>query len=354
MNLGNALRDLGRLAEAYPCYERALALRPGFGDARYNLAFAQLLDGDYARGWATYAARWDTRKLTGHRRSFTAPTWDGADPTGRTILVYAEQGMGDVLQFCRYLPLVRARGARTVLLIDGVWQQLAPVLRNLDGVDQLALDVAEVARIDAQCALLDLPHLLGTTLATVPAHIPYLAVDPARHPPLADTGLPRIGLVWAGNPNFPRDHLRSPRLPALLPLLEVPGLSWFALQMGDGRRDLEGRAMPARFTDLAPSLGDFADTAAVMAELDLVITSCTATAHLAGALGRPTWVLLPAAPDWRWLLAREDSPWYPTVRLFRQPQAGDWAALVERVRDELVALAAGDRSRLAPSARAGV
>jgi tetratricopeptide (TPR) repeat protein len=355
MNFGNALRDLGRLADAAAAYQRALALAPQSGETRWNLAMALLLGGDYERGWIAYQARWETRRLAGHRRRFAVPQWDGADPAGRTILIHAEQGMGDVIQFCRYLPLVKARGARTILLIDAGWRQLATLLRGLDGVDQLALDLAEAGGFDLHCSLLELPRLFGTTLATIPARTPYLAVDPAPRrwrAQLADDGTPRIGLVWAGNPSFTRERLRSPRLEPLLPLLGLPGLRWFGLQIGDGRHDLDGRAMPASFTDLSPELGDFADTAAAMVELDLVISSCTAAAHLAGALDRPTWVLLPAAPDWRWLLERTDSPWYPSMRLIRQETAGAWGPVVERLRAELSAVAAGDRSRLRPHAPA--
>jgi tetratricopeptide (TPR) repeat protein len=343
MNLGNALRDLGRLPEAIARYDQALALRPGLDDARWNQAIALLLAGDYERGWDAYRARWQTRALLARRRSFSQPAWDGADPAGRIVLVHAEQGMGDVIQFCRYVPLLKARGARIVLLIDREWAVLAPLLRGLDGVDQLALDLAEIETFDLHCPLLDLPLLFGTRLETIPATVPYLGVDPARravwrgwldehHP---RDGTKRIGLVWAGNPSFARDRLRSPGLAPVLKLLELRGLSWFGLQVGAGRRALDSHAMPDNFTDLGRDLRDFADTAAVMEELDLVITSCTATAHLAGALGRPTWVMLPAAPDWRWLLERADSPWYPTMRLFRQAAAGDWSAVVARLADAL-------------------
>jgi hypothetical protein len=284
--------------------------------------------------------------LAGQRRSFAQSIWEGEDPAGRTVLIHAEQGMGDVIQFCRYLPLVQARGARTVLLIDREWQQLAPLLRGLAGVDQLALDLAEVASFDLHVPLLDLPRLFDTRLETIPAGAPYLTPDPKRlatwrrwfddlHP---RQGALRVGLVWAGNPSFARDRLRSPGLAPLLPLLELPGLRWFGLQVGAGRRDLADRSMPDRFVDLGRDLRDFADTAAALSELDLVITSCTATAHLAGALGRPTWVMLPVTPDWRWLLGRDDSPWYPTVRLFRQTSAGDWGAVVDRLAATLTAL----------------
>jgi hypothetical protein len=346
------------LPEAISCYEQALTLKPAFGDAQWNLALARLVGGDFARGWPAFQKRWQTRRLAAHRRSFAVPPWDGSDPAGRTILVHAEQGMGDVIQFCRYLPLLRARGARTVLLIDGAWRRLASLLRSLDGVDLLALDLADAGAFDLHCPLLDLPLRFGTELATIPARVPYLAADPARadwRARLAGDGTPRIGLVWAGNRNNTRDRLRSLELELLLPLLALPGLRWFGLQVGDGRDDLETRRMPPGFTDLGPELHDFADTAAALAELDLTISVDTSVAHLSGALARPTWVLLPAAPDWRWLLERTDSPWYPTARLFRQPAAGDWASVVARVAEALSALAAGDRSVLAPaSARAGI
>jgi tetratricopeptide (TPR) repeat protein len=355
MNLGGALRDLGRLPEAVAAFERALALAPGSAETRWNLAMTLLLGGDYARGWAAYQARWDTAKLAPFKRRFAAPEWRGEDPAGRTILIYAEQGLGDVIQFCRYVPLVSARGARTVLLIDAVWQQLEPLMRRLDGVDHIALEAAGAPACDLQCALVDLPRLFGTTLATIPAHTPYLTADPARQAQwrarLGTADGLRVGLVWAGNPSFPRDRLRSPRLAPLAALLDLPRVRWFGLQVGDGRRDLTGRQLPAGFTDLGPELQDFADTAAAMAELDVVITSCTAAAHLAGALGRPTWVMLPLAPDWRWLLGRDDSPWYPSARLFRQTTAGRWDNVVARIGVELAAVAAGDASRLLPARR---
>jgi tetratricopeptide (TPR) repeat protein len=358
MNLGNTLRDLARLPDAVAAYERAQSLKPELGEAHWNLALALLVGGDFARGWAAYQQRWKTRRLAAHRRSFAVPQWDGGDPAGRTILVHAEQGMGDVIQFCRYLPLLRARGARTVLLIDGPWRQLAPLLRSLDGVDLLALDLADAGAFDLHCPLLDLPLRFGTELATIPARVPYLAADPSRadwRARLADDGRPRIGIVWAGNRSNTRDRLRTLGLTPLQPLLKLSGLRWFGLQVGDGRRDLEGQTLPSSFTDLGPELRDFADTAAVLAELDLTISVDTSVAHLSGALGRPTWVLLPTAPDWRWLLERVDSPWYPTARLFRQQVAGDWTSVVARVGDALTALAAGDRGVLAPaSARAGI
>jgi tetratricopeptide (TPR) repeat protein len=335
MSLGSMLYDLNRLDEAIETYERALDLRPQFSRARLNLAFALLKRGDFARGWDAYRARWETGELEHVRRRFPGPPWDGADPAGRTVLLYGEQGLGDLIQFCRYLRLLKARGARTILLVDGGWRTLAGLLASLDGVDMLVDDSAALPPFDHHCSVLDLPLRFGTTLETIPAAVPYLAADPARRAfwraRLGASDRLRVGLVWAGGTVFAKEPVRSPRLAPLLRLIERTEVQWIGLQQGDGRRDLEACAMPAGFIDLGPELRDMADTAAVMAELDLVISSCTAPAHLAAALGRPTWIMLPAASDWRWLLGREDSPWYPTARLFRQAARGDWSGVVERL-----------------------
>ena len=353
MSRGSTLHDAERLGEAITSYEAALAVRPGFSRARLNLAFSLLKSGDFARGWEAYAARWETGDLDHVRARFHGPPWSGDDPAGRTVLLYGEQGQGDLIQFCRYVPLLAARGARVVLLVDGSWGPLRPVLTSLAGVAQLADRLEDVGRYDTHASVLDLPRRFGTTLATIPTGVPYLAADPARRARwrarLGDTPGLKVGLVWAGGTLFAREHQRSPRLAPLLPLLALPGIRWFGLQKGDGRRDLEACDLPAGVTDLGPALEDWADTAAVMAELDLVISACTAPAHLAGALGRPVWILLSTLADWRWLSGRTNSPWYPTARLFRQVRRGDWTAPVARVMTELAALAEGGARRLVPS-----
>ena len=348
MSLGSTLYDLGRLDDAIAAYRSALELRPDFARARLNLAFALLKTGDFARGWQAYRARWDTGELDHLRARLAGPPWRGDDPAGRTILLYGEQGLGDLIQFCRYAPLLQARGARVVLLVDGSWQPLRALLASLAGVARLADTSAAAAPYDCHASVLDLPGLLGTTLASIPAEIPYLAADPVRRARWrARLGAPRglrVGLVWAGGTRFAKEHLRSPRLAPLLTLLGLPGIEWIALQKGDGRRDLEACALPPGVVDLGPELDDFADTAAVMAELDLVISSCTAPAHLAGALGRPVWVMLPVMADWRWLTERADSPWYPTMRLFRQVRCGDWTPVVDQLGAALVAWRDGTRA----------
>jgi hypothetical protein len=339
MDSGVALRDLGRLPEAIARCDKALTLKPDLHEARCRRAHARLLAGDYDRGWEDYRARWLGHDLGGVARKFNQPRWEGEDPDGRTVLIHAEQGLGDIIQFCRYVPHVKARGARTVLLIDDYWRPLAGLLRSLDGVDQLALDLSETGGFDMHCPLLDLPRLFGTRVETIPAAVPYLFVEPE----LASTwrrrlnqlqppdGALRVGFLWAGNPLSPRNRLRSPGLAPLLPLIELPGTRWFSLQMGPGRQALESCVLPDSFTDLGPDLRHFADTAAAVSEMDLVISPCTACAHLSGALGQRTWVMLSAAPDWRWMLNREDSPWYPSARLFRQSVLGDWSDVVQRL-----------------------
>jgi len=262
----------------------------------------------------------------------------GEDIAGRTILLYAEQGLGDTLQFVRYAPQVAARGARVLLEVQ---PPLVSVLSGLQGVERVIARGEPLPDFDVECPLMSLPRAFGTTLGNVPT-APYLRPDSQRAAHWRERlrggeGL-KVGLVWAGNPRFPGDRLRSPRLEGLRAVLDVPGVRFFGLQKGPGREDLERVPVPDGFTDLGPEIDDFADTAAIMANLDLVISSCTGPAHLAGALGVPLWVVLPYSPDWRWLTAREDSPWYPTARLFRQSRVGDWADVAERAADALRAL----------------
>ncbi|TWA87427.1 Flp pilus assembly protein TadD [Azospirillum brasilense] len=325
--LANRLRDRRAVAASLRLHDRAVRLEPSSAEARWNRALARLLAGDLIGGWEDYEARWGVADFPTRPRGLPQPLWSGEDIAGQTILLHEEQGRGDAIQFVRYAPLVAARGAR-VLLETGA--DLVPLFRGLPGVERVVARGEPLPAFDWQCPLLSLPRAFATRLETIPAAVPYLTADPARvaawRERLAAEGL-TVGLVWAGNPQFAGDRERSPGLAALAPLLAVPGCRFFGLQLGPGHDELAGRAMPASFTDLAPEISAFADTAAIMASLDLVVSSCTAPAHLAGALGVPVWVLLSHAPDWRWLLDRADSPWYPTARLFRQPRPGDWAAV---------------------------
>ncbi|QCN93800.1 tetratricopeptide repeat protein [Azospirillum argentinense] len=342
---GNARLAMARPVEALADFDRLLQARPGDAGMRWNRGFARLLAGDCEGGWPEFDWRRHDARAEPPWRRFVQPTWTGGDIAGRTILLYAEQGLGDTLQFVRYAPLVAARGARVILEVQ---RPLMSVMSDLPGVERLIARGDPLPDFDLECPLMSLPRAFGTKLDDVPAAVPYLRADLKRAAAwserLADGQLTggqglRVGLVWAGNPRFPGDALRSPRLAGLRPVLDVPGVRFFGLQKGPGREDLERVPTPSAFTDLGPDIADFADTAAVMANLDLVISSCTGPAHLAGALGVPVWVVLPLSPDWRWLLGREDSPWYPTARLFRQTRVGDWTEVAGRVADALRAAA---------------
>lgn len=339
---GTALIAMARPDEAATDFERALAERPQDAGLHWNLGFARLMAGDYAGGWPEFDWRRNDGRAEPPWRRFSQPTWRGEALEGRTILLYAEQGLGDTLQFLRYVPLVAARGGRVVLEVQ---PSLLPLMAGLAGMVGPAQVIARgdpLPAFDLECPLMSLPRAFATVVDDMPATLPYLRADPARAEHwrgrlAAAEGL-RVGLVWAGNPRFPGDDQRSPRLAGLRRLLDVPGCRFYGLQMGPGRADLAEAAMPGNFTDLAPEIADFADTAAIMANLDLVVSSCTGPAHLAGALGLPLWVALPFSADWRWMTGRDDSPWYPTARLFRQPTPGDWRSVAGRMAAELAAL----------------
>ncbi|MGY0712718.1 tetratricopeptide repeat protein [Azospirillum argentinense] len=338
--LANRLRDQREIAASLRLHDRAVRLEPASAEARWNRSLARLLAGDLTGGWEDYEARWGVADFPTKPRGLPQPLWSGESIAGQTILLHEEQGRGDAIQFVRYAPLVAARGARVLLEVGA---DLVPLFRGLPGVERVFARGEALPTFDWQCPLLSLPRAFATRLETIPAAVPYLTADPARigawRGRLAGDGL-TVGLVWAGNPQFAGDRERSPGLAALASLLAVPGCRFFGLQLGPGHDELARRAMPPSFTDLAPQIRDFADTAAIMASLDLVVSSCTAPAHLAGALGVPLWVLLSHAPDWRWLLDRADSPWYPTARLFRQPRPGDWATAVGEVAAALAERAA--------------
>ena len=333
--LCNAFFDKGELAESTAWCERALALAPDYGDARMNQCLLQLLQGDYVNGWRNYEMRWKVYTP----RTSPQPLWLGAPLNGARILLHAEQGLGDSLQFLRYVPLVQAAGGKVMLDLPAKLHRLAA---GLPGVLTLVKTGDPLPYFDCHCPLMSLPLALGTTLETVPAQVPYLSVPADALKAAEALAWPpsgfKVGLAWTGNQDHPKNHFRSVPLELLEPLLHIDGIHFFSLQMGPGAEELAARRLP--MTDLAPVTGDMADTAAQMAHLDLIITIDTSMAHLAGALARPVWVLLGYSPDWRWLLTREDSPWYPTARLFRQPRHGDWLSVIERVRDSLQEMAA--------------
>ncbi len=319
VNLAGAMMLRRAPAAALAEYRRARALAPDLPGAALGEAIARLTLGDWIAGWEAYEARLLEPRFRPYTTDLPGPRWHGPEPVrGRTLLLLSEQGLGDTLQFCRYAPLLRARGARVVLQAP---PPLLPVLRGL--ADVLAAPGDTLPPFDFWCPLMSLPRAFATTPATVPA-APYLAADPAvlrrwRGRLGARRGL-RVGLAWAGNAEHRQDALRSLPQPALAPLLDVPGIEAHALQ--PEARPADGRIRSH------PDLADFADAAALAALMDVVISVDTATAHLAGALGRPVWILLARAADFRWMLDRTDTPWYPSARLFRQARPRDWAEVV--------------------------
>ena len=340
-NLGVALGSLGRYAEATASLQRALEINPGYPEAHWNLGVVLLTLGDYARGWQEWEWRWRSRSLP-LKPEPPRPRWHGSeDLAGKTLLLHAEQGFGDTLQFARFAPLAARGGARVVLQAQAA---LKPLLAGLPGVSAVIADDEPLPACDFQCPLLSLPLALGTTLDNLPAVAPYLAADAealARwRQRLGEPRGLRVGLVWSGRRDHKINPVRSIAPERLLPLLSVEGMTFVSLQKDVSAGDVELLRAHPEILDLGSSLRDFSDTAALLALLDLVISVDTSVAHLAGALGRPLWLLLAYAADWRWLTGREDCPWYPTARLYRQPQPGDWDRAVERVRQALVARAA--------------
>jgi len=336
---GAALVALKRIDETLVSYNRAIALKPDYIEAHWNRSLALLLSGDFNNGWREYEWRWKNENLRlVSRWKDLAPLWLG-EPSlkGKTILLHAEQGLGDTLQFCRYVQPLKAQGAKVILEVQPVLHSL---LKNLDGASVVITKNTPPPAFDVQCPLLSLPLALRTTLDTVPHPERYIHSDKGLvsewRARLGRKRKPRIGLVWSGSPKHKGDQQRSIFLNDLLTLLS-PDFEFFSLQkeLRDADADVL-HAHPA-IRHFGADLGDFSDTAALCELMDLVISVDTSVAHLAGAMGRPLWVLLPFIPDWRWLLDREDSPWYSSARLFRQPQPGDWAAVLNRVRAELMA-----------------
>jgi tetratricopeptide (TPR) repeat protein len=367
-NMGNVLILLGRPDDAETCCREALRLNPNLANAHHNLAIARSLHGaldealdinaralrldpchagahncqalwtlqkgDFEEGWREYRWRWDIPNAV--PRDFAQPVWDGSALAGRTVLLHAEQGLGDTLQFIRYAALVKQRGGTVVVECQPA---LVPLLRSCAGIDRLVPRSSPLPPFDVHAPLLDLPRIFHTTLATVPARVPYLWADPGLietwRRELAGGPALKVGIAWQGNPRFPGDCLRSIPLRHLAPLGRREGVRLFALQKGTGREQVAAALADFHVTDLGgrldESAGAFMDTAAVMMSLDLVVTTDTSVAHLAGALGVPVWVALGVGADWRYLADREDSPWYPTMRLFRQRCLYEWDELFERI-----------------------
>lgn len=336
--LGSVLQVTGRIGPAIRSLRKAITMQPDMPLAHFNLALALLSVGRYPEGWAEYEWRWRTEGFQRERRDFRIPQWNGGDLAGKRLLVWTEQGFGDCFQFARYLPLLSGRGGEVAVEIQPALER---VMKSLAGVDQWIVRGKLLPKFDCHIPLMSLPHVLRTTLATVPADIPYLSAEPERVAMWKErlAGLPgfRIGLCWQGSQRHHSNYLRSLPVSALAPLVDLPGVGAVSLQR-DGAEELAKAGLADRVRDWTGEMdrdGAFVDSAAIIDNLDLVVTVDTAIAHLAGALGRPVWLLLGAAPDFRWLLTREDSPWYPTLRIFRQQKQKDWGPVVERVRHAL-------------------
>lgn len=338
--LGCALSSLGDPAGAVAAFDSALRIDPGFVNAHCNRALSLLSLGDYARGWEDFEWRWQRPEYRTLRNMFSRSWWDGVDLAGRTILLFAEQGFGDAIQFVRYAPIVARSGARVVV---DCHPPLKTLFRQVQGVTQVLEDDTEIARYDLCCPLMSLPGVLGTRLDSVPAELPYLTPDAnvvdrwhGKTAPARETL--RVGLVWASNPGTGYAWHKSLPLEMFAPLARIGGLRFYSLQTGLPAEHAAQLPPGLDLVDLSDGLHDFSDTAGLIANLDLVISVDTAVAHLAAAMGKKTWTLLPQVADWRWGMQGDATPWYPHMRLFRQQIAGDWSAAIERLGAELRAL----------------
>jgi tetratricopeptide (TPR) repeat protein len=346
-NLGHAFHAQGKRRKAIEQYRRALSLNPHFADAHVNYSLTLLLTGKFREGWKEYEWRWDSGVLEREKRPFPQPLWDGSKIAGRTILLHAEQGMGDTLQFIRYAPLVAKRGAKVIVECQPEMKEL---LASVEGVTHLAAKGEPLPDFDVHAPLMRLPLAFGTTLETIPARVPYISINPKLARVWRDRVRPaksafKVGLAWAGRPGHVNDRNRSSRLGDFLPLAKVRGVAFYSLQKGEAARETAAPPDGMAVIDETASLNDFADTAALISNLDLVICVDTAVAHLAGAMGKSVWLVLPFVPDWRWLLDREDTPWYPTMKLFRQQRPGDWQSVFRRVAETLQVMVKGPPER---------
>jgi len=328
---------MGRIDEAIAACRQAIALNPDYAEFHFNLALSLLTSGDFQQGWEEYEWRWKCKEFPSPARDFAQPQWDGCPLEGRTLLLHTEQGHGDALQFIRYFPLVEQRGGK--ILIE-CYAELQRLFRTTAGRCQVVVRGQPLPAFDLHSPLLSLPRVFGTNLANIPNTVPYLRADPEdagrwQRRLADDSALVKVGLAWAGRPTHTNDRNRSIKLARLAPLGQLPGVRFFSLQKGEVAAEAKTPPPGMELVDWTEELKDFAETAALIANLDLVVAVDTAVVHLAGAMGKPVWVLLPFGSDWRWLLERQDSPWYPSMRLFRQSRIGDWDSVIARVVEAL-------------------
>jgi tetratricopeptide (TPR) repeat protein len=351
-NLSHAHKALNQLDDAVRTARQAIALSDA-AEYHFHLAHTLLLQGDFAAGWAEYECRWqlpDFAGIAALRSTLSQPQWAGESLKRKTILIYTEQGLGDIIQFARYLPVLVRKAGRVIVAVHAPMRRL---LATIEGITLVSI-LEPLPAFDTHCPLMSLPLAFATKHDTIPAQIPYLHANPDAQTQWAkrlggSTHL-RVGIVWAGNPAVQRDRFRSPRLASIAPLFDIPNVEFVILQMGPGRDDLRATPLPSNTRDLGPEITDLADTAAIMSNLDLVISSCTGPLHLAGALGVPAWAILPFAPHFPWLLEHTETRWYPTMRLYRQNQPGrDWTQTITQITTDLQALAHAKSNHAEPA-----
>jgi tetratricopeptide (TPR) repeat protein len=334
-DLGIAYQEKNMTADSIASFRKALLLNPDDADAHWNLSLGLLLSGDFSEGWKEF--EWRLKVSAFPPRPFLQPKWDGSDIAGRAILLHEEQGFGDTIQFIRYAPLVAQRGAKVIVECK---RELKPLIETVDGLDRVIEQGEELPEFDLHCPLMSLPFVFETTVQSVPATIPYLRAEAGLTGQWRKKvyGVPsryRIGLVWSTELRFTSHNRRACSLEVFAPLADVEGAAFYSLQKGKAAEEAKTPPEGMLLIDYTGEINDFGDTAALIENLDLVITVDTAVAHVAGALGKPVWNLLPFVPAWRWMLHREDSPWYPTMRLLRQPEPGDWSTPVTTILEEL-------------------
>ncbi len=328
-NLGLVLKDQGLFDEGIACLTAAVRQKPDYIDAHWDLALAWLMMGDLKQGFAEYEWRW--RLADNPPRKFDKPAWNGGPLEGRTILLHAEQGMGDSIQFARYVSLVAKRGGEVIVECQ---KPLVPLFEQLAGATCIIARNDPLPAFDLHAPLLSLPRIFATKLDSIPDTAAYLSSEPARaakFDDLLDKKRLNIGVAWAGKPSHRNDRNRSAGLEPFIDLFGITGAAFHSLQVGPRAKDIAATGSAGLIRNHVERIKDFADTAGLVSKLDLVISVDTSVCHLAGALGKPCWVLLPYTPDWRWLMEREDSPWYPSLRLFRQTNFGDWQGVFENI-----------------------
>jgi tetratricopeptide (TPR) repeat protein/ADP-heptose:LPS heptosyltransferase len=342
-NLATCLIEKGQYRQSIDYFKKAILSNPNYARAHFNLSCVLLLLGDFHNGWKEYFWRWGLEEFS--IPDFKQPLWDGSEFSGKTLFIHTEQGFGDMIQIVRYIPLVASRGGKIIIQCQKALLQL---VKNVAGVEQVIGEDEPLPDFDLHFPLLCLPMIFNANLENIPAEVPYIRADALlvkhwKEKMQADTSSVKVGLIWQGNPVHKRDCGRSIAFEKFTSLQRIGNVSFYSLQKGPGSEHAKNPLSGMKLIDFMDEVHDFSDTAALIDNLDLVISVDTSVAHLAGAMGKPVWTLIQSAPDWRWMLDREDSPWYPTMRLFRQPQAGDWDSVIMMVERELRKLCKGNQ-----------